>query len=968
MKALLNGEDVFLDGGELPAIRLSSIDLTDISKVRGNTSTTIKVALTPQSRRILGDEHGARRPHAVTDNTFIITDDAGQEVYRAKCAIISATRDTVEMIAVSGNAYWIDWAKRTKIRDLILTTTDVVNYNGRMTPVVSQGISVQSNVGNGLVKETWTNNWLLHYPLIDYGALKGSNSTFRVPANIFRPGVRLWKLLEAAFMAGGYTLSANDTLKDRLSKLILITNTDSLRVLYDPDFQGMLSPTLAEGGHGCGLRQVSTSYTLTAYGATPTAVGGLSAMYDTQGNFTTGTQRFKVAEDCEMIMRIRNTKVIIPTDGSFTGKMFRLIFWDETDGYEFYGSWSTPITAADSAAGAKFITASSPMKPILKDHILFFGLQVDDLSGLSTTNVTVMQTGVGNQVCVQYVVDGLYDQFFTASQLGVPHRVIVKNILPDLTVADIVSSTVAHQGLCMVSDETEVRMEQLDEFLGTDPLDITDWIDYTISPQKKYNQVGTVRYKWKEAEADELLNRIDRVGDAPGYGNADLKVGDGSDTRDVDLKFSATAMDNVLGGKMLPAIRKDGGAAGENNFGISTRLLYDGGVVAASVNVGTSSTYFTYSQYPFTYFVKDGHGAPMAFGDAERHWCPGFLPSTSKGVLSALHKKEVTLLAKADTLKMYVAWPKDWLRKFDFSRLFAFMDGLSTVHAYVNEIECANFENRHHLTEFVLLRPGSDVVVANPPVVFPEPPQPVPPFVCEGPGTASIVVAPGGGTKLFVSQGTSTHFTVRGPSQTFTWPINAPDGIEIGEGPWCIYASDADGNMGGSIYDLQIGMFTENDIMSVDLSRMNDLQTVYLVEVETAATFAPFNADLENISISGAALISVLPSFGNVDGLQSFSIDNMAVLSALPDFSPDALATFFIQSCQSLASIGTLPMINQLDIADTGITDPAVVDALVNALHPASGGIATFNGLLSLRTSASDTNYNACISAGWTII
>lgn len=242
-----------------------------------------------------------------------------------------------------------------------------------------------------------------------------------------------------------------------------------------------------------------------------------------------------------------------------------------------------------------------------------------------------------------------------------------------------------------------------------------------------------------------------------------------------------------------------------------------------------------------------------------------------------------------------------------------------------------------------------------------------PPFVCEGPGTASIVVAPGGGTKLFVTDGTSTHFTIRGPSHTFTWPLNALDGIEIGDGPWCIYASDAAGNPGGIIYDLQIGMFTQNDIMSVDLSRMSGLQNVSFILVETAATFAPLNADLENISIGGAALISALPSFSNIDGLQSFSIDNMSVLSALPDFSPDALVTLSIQSCQSLSSIGILPKINQLDIADTGITDPAVVDALVNALHPASGGIATFNGLLSLRTSASDTNYNACILAGWTI-
>ena len=243
-----------------------------------------------------------------------------------------------------------------------------------------------------------------------------------------------------------------------------------------------------------------------------------------------------------------------------------------------------------------------------------------------------------------------------------------------------------------------------------------------------------------------------------------------------------------------------------------------------------------------------------------------------------------------------------------------------------------------------------------------------PEFVCEEPETASIVVAPGGGTKVFVSGGTSTHFTIRGPSQTYTWPVNAPDGIEIGQGPWCIYASDSEGNQGGSIHDIQLGMYEGNDLLSVDLSRMNDLMDVYMILIGPATTFTPFNGDLKNFLISGAALISVLPSFSNIDGLQSFSIDSMSVLSALPDFSPDALASLFIHACPYLAGTGTLPKVSNLDIADTGITDPAVVDALVNALHPASSGIATFNGLLALRTSASDTNYNACISAGWTFI
>lgn len=721
MRVFINGEEVFLASDTVPSVRICAVDLTDIGKVRGNTSTTIKVALTPQSRRILGDQHAGRSPNKVTDNSLVITDDAGQEIYRAQCAIVSVTRDSADLIAVSGNAYWIEWAKRTKLRDLVLNTTDSVNYNGRMTPVVSNGISVQSNVAGGLIEETWTRDWLLYYPLIDYGSLKGTNSTHRVAANTFRPGVRLWKLLEAAFQCGGFTLSANVTLKERLSKLILITNTNKLRVLFDPDFQGLFSPTQANGGNGCGLRQTSTSYTLTQHGTVPSAVGGSTVMYDTQGNFSTVTQQFTIAEDCELIVRLKNTKVIIPTDGTFIGKRFRVVFWDATDGYEFFGSWSTQITAAESTAGAKFILSSSTILPTLQGHVLFFAIQIDDVSGLSTTTVTVSQTGVGEQVCLQYVVDGEYDQFFTAFQLGITHRVIIKNILPDITVADLVSSTVAHQGLCMVSEANEVRLEQLDDYLGTVPMDITGWIDHTISLRKEFGNTGKMEFRWKDDENDEILNRIKRVAGFPGYGNADVVVGDGRNIRSIELKFTATAMDSVLGGKMLPAIRKDGGTPGVNSFDISTRLLADGGIRSGPVLVGTSNTYFTYSHYPFTYFVKDTTGIPMAFDDSERHWCPGFVPNTSPGVLSVLHQKEAQLI-NADTILAYVSWPKGWLRRFPFGQLFTFMDGLSTVHAYVNSVEYAGIDSRFHRTEFVLLRSFDYEAPTNPPVEFPPPP------------------------------------------------------------------------------------------------------------------------------------------------------------------------------------------------------------------------------------------------------
>jgi len=54
----------------------------------------------------------------------------------------------------------------------------------------------------------------------------------------------------------------------------------------------------------------------------------------------------------------------------------------------------------------------------------------------------------------------------------------------------------------------------------------------------------------------------------------------------------------------------------------------------------------------------------------------------------------------------------------------------------------------------------------------------------------------------------------------------------------------------------------------------------------------------------------------------------------------------------------------------SAISSSAVVDAFVNALTTGleATRYANFNGLLALRTSASDANYAACIAMGWIIL
>ena len=88
----------------------------------------------------------------------------------------------------------------------------------------------------------------------------------------------------------------------------------------------------------------------------------------------------------------------------------------------------------------------------------------------------------------------------------------------------------------------------------------------------------------------------------------------------------------------------------------------------------------------------------------------------------------------------------------------------------------------------------------------------------------------------------------------------------------------------------------------------------------------------------------------------------------LPDFDPEAEVYISVTDCTALSDIGILPKIMLLELSNTGITDPDVVDALINACLPSAAGVFDIGSLMAIRTSASDDVYDQCIDEGWTVV
>lgn len=237
-----------------------------------------------------------------------------------------------------------------------------------------------------------------------------------------------------------------------------------------------------------------------------------------------------------------------------------------------------------------------------------------------------------------------------------------------------------------------------------------------------------------------------------------------------------------------------------------------------------------------------------------------------------------------------------------------------------------------------------------------------PPLICVGEGIASVKMqaVPSGGTGAYISANTSTgHFAIR---DSVTGVVSVDGTPAAGRG-YCVFSCDEAGHKSGSITEITIA-----NASGFDVSGLASTLTML-----TVLEGSPATVDLSGLGILDTLVIYECPLITGITGPSPSALRVIGVISSnnlanLPDMDPSSVGgSLLLGQCAAVTSVGVLSKLSYLTVSTTGITSSTDVDALVNALDPSVAGTAVFNGLLSSRTSASDANYEACISAGWAI-
>jgi hypothetical protein len=199
MRTVINGQDVYLDGDNIPEFSYSLNELTDFTKVKGSSSTTFDIPASNGARVGLG---GVAMQEQPIGEVPIRIGEGGQVLFEGVCVPTEWTDESIKVVAYGDNATWFDRAKSTKCKDVDLGFTE--------------NITAQMKI------DSWTDDTRADvYPLIDYGSMGAYTSATNVTQDKLYPAIKVHKLLEKFFNEQGYTISIKGSLNKLWKKLIL---------------------------------------------------------------------------------------------------------------------------------------------------------------------------------------------------------------------------------------------------------------------------------------------------------------------------------------------------------------------------------------------------------------------------------------------------------------------------------------------------------------------------------------------------------------------------------------------------------------------------------------------------------------------------------------------------------------------------------------------------------------------------
>ena len=641
MQATIDGIEVPIPEDKIPAFSFSVLSLTEPDKIKGSRSTTFTMPATVSVNRALGGPGMAER----IDNRRpkLRIGSQGQSLYESIVIPVENSSEEVSVVSVGDNAEWFELARSTRLRELDLGLTSVVDA--------------------GYQRASWINeNTLAYFPVINYGFLTDRASTFDVAVDKLRPAGRAHVALSKAFSSWGFDLRVNGSLARLWKKFVMPNAGNNIQV--DPSQLAGQSARFAELPITyVGLFPNPIPFPTPAPEDDPGGNYVAPGLYEPSSNLT--------------IHPVIDVDFELQLNDAHASPIYVQMYLYDTVTIQTI-SYLPPVVISEYVPSVTGVFDFGSID-VISGNGIALAIQIYDGFG-PTTYVDSINV---RKMAIEWTVENI------PYQEG--YRLVASSLYPDMSVMDLLKAIFSDR--CLVVNTNTARgtvdLWQDDEFFQ--PIDKgINWINRISheDPPIKQLPIPPVRmeFRWKQDAGDADLLALSETQAAPGYGNHDHVFENGSgEAKRVDMPFAATAMGPVLMGDdgstmWVPIMRKDGGVLQVDDYKRTPRLLIANGVSSVVWKhdgldmIEAPVCYFIRATQPYTL----AFGSGLVYGDRQ--------PGTGQLQYRYRLQRMVSPTLKALT-RIY---PDEvWSTSFGTPRLIH--DGFTPVWCYVTDIDQFRF-------------------------------------------------------------------------------------------------------------------------------------------------------------------------------------------------------------------------------------------------------------------------------------
>lgn len=628
MNALIDGVEVFL--AENPAFTYNFYDFIDPTKVKGHAGTTLRIVPTVEAQRVLG---GATMSEIRSKVHTLQIGEQGSVYWQSQVRVDAWSETEITLIAVGGNASWMEAAKALRLRDLDLGSTETITAE--------------------VQRASWTDpEQLVYYPLIDYGRLEDRANSFDVPVGDLRPALRVWPLIKRGFEQIGFTIKAGGRF-ERLSKMLVL-----------PSVSGEVYANAATRALATTVVQIPAGFSVPVVGSQTSVIPVTwTVVSDPSSSFSGNvyTQPFAQA-----------LRPVIDIDATLTGTVGALrVNVIGPLGTVFS---SSQINPTESPAGTRIYDIEGFALPVA----------INPLGQQYRVELTVVYSPGSNLTVNRLVVRWEPEEVYYQS--GV--QIDINTVAPkDLTLAQLITGIGSLLNVRYTTDDLTgiVRAEFYDDMLK--PIeqgrDFRGRENFDPVPVKEAPNTPT-RYLFRyEADSkDRDVIRINESYRSPGWGNKDEEVGGLDDEVKVNVPFAPTAMGPILETLYGPLMRNVDAAFQTNELSYKPRILLADGVVSG----GWTHDGDALEVYPKTFSIWPGD-TRFSLDFANNTWAGTAAP----GTVAQYYANYLRRAKEAYTLGIFLRLDDDELLSLDLTRPVMVSDGVNDGWYYITKVENKQF-------------------------------------------------------------------------------------------------------------------------------------------------------------------------------------------------------------------------------------------------------------------------------------